>query len=84
MAHRFEISIHSPRRDPTGQPALGRRNSRVKALLQGFAALLVISAVAAVGIAIGTAVAVIIASLVAIALAALLVRGAFDRPKSGD
>ncbi len=84
MAHRFEISFHTPRRDSTGLPARGRPISRVKLLLQTFAALFVIATVAIIGIAIGTAVAVLIASLVAIAFATLLVRGVLYRLKSAD
>jgi hypothetical protein len=79
---RFEISFRTPRPDPTGQPALPRPTSRIKAILQACAALLVISAILTAGIAIGTAVAVLIAALLAIALAALLVRGVLDRLKS--
>jgi hypothetical protein len=84
MPQRFEISFRTPRPDPAGQPTLPRPTSRIKTFLQAFAALLVLSAIVTVGIAIGSAVAVLIAALVAIALAALLIRGALYHLKSPD
>jgi Flp pilus assembly protein TadB len=84
MAHRFEIKIQTQRPDSTDQPVRASATSRIKLLLQTFAALLVIATVATIGIAIGTAVAIVIASLVAIALGALLVIGAIRRLRSPE
>jgi hypothetical protein len=80
MRRQFEISISSKPRPHLEGPATNvGAGSRIKALMYGFAALILISIIFVIGFTLGTAVFVTMGVLVIAALAVLAVRGAFGR-----
>lgn len=82
MRRHFEISISNKLRPMHGNEPHTGSASRLKTLLYGLAAAVLVSAALIVGVALGTAVAATIGVLVIVAFAILIARGVIDRMRS--